>query len=225
MGTKTLLDRNLRFFWQRNSWLLRVKGSLWLKRSLDCVLSVALLLFLLPLFLIVALLIKLSDGGPVLYWQTRVGRWGRELRFPKFRTMVTHADKLKNSLQSLNQHGNSITFKIRKDPRVTGLGRILRKYSIDELPQLWLVFKGEMSLIGPRPPIMEEVVRYGLADRLRLDVLPGLTCIWQVSGRGDLSFQRQMEMDLEYIENQGFWLDLTILLKTIPAVFTGRGAY
>jgi len=215
----------MRFFWQRSCWVLQIKGSVWLKRFLDFVISAALLVLLVPLFLIVALLIKLSDGGPVLYWQTRVGRWGKELRFPKFRTMVAQADELKNSLQSLNHHGTGITFKIRKDPRVTGIGRVLRKYSIDELPQLWLVFKGEMSLIGPRPPIMEEVVRYGLVDRLRLDILPGLTCIWQVSGRGDLSFQRQMEMDLEYIENQSFWLDLKILLKTIPAVVTGEGAY
>ena len=225
MGNKTLLERKLRFFWKKMCWLLRVRGSEGLKRFLDCVISLALLILLAPLFLTVALLIKLSDGGPVLYWQTRVGRWGKDLRFPKFRTMVVNADGLKSSLEALNHHGNDITFKIRKDPRITPLGRILRKTSIDELPQLWLVFSGEMSLVGPRPPILEEVKRYGLVHRLRLDILPGLTCIWQVSGRGDLSFQRQMDLDLEYIEMRGFWLDLKILMMTIPAVLTGKGAY
>lgn len=215
----------LRFFWKRQRWVIEVKGGVRLKRFLDVLISATLLLGLAPLFLIVVLLIKLCDGGPVIYWQTRVGRWGRPIRFPKFRTMVVDADERKASLLSMNAHGRDITFKMKTDPRVTRLGRFLRKYSIDELPQVWLVLKGEMSLVGPRPGLEDEVARYGPFEKHRLTIIPGLTCIWQVSGRGDLPFRRQFEMDMEYIQRQSLWLDLGLLAKTIPVVLSGKGAY
>ncbi|HON62207.1 MAG TPA: sugar transferase, partial [Deltaproteobacteria bacterium] len=168
---------------------------------------------------------KLTDRGPVLYWQTRVGKWGQEFWFPKFRSMCVDADKLREKILDQSHHKDSITFKMKHDPRITLVGRIIRKTSMDELPQLWNVLKGEMSLVGPRPPLPEEVDRYTLADRRRLDVKPGLTCIWQVSGRGDVPFAKQVEYDVQYIESQSLLLDLRLLLKTVTAVLTGRGAY
>ena len=124
-----------------------------------------------------------------------------------------------------NEHGQSVTFKMKKDPRITWIGRIIRRTSIDELPQLWCVLKGDMSLVGPRPPVPREVALYTLQDRRRLDVIPGLTCIWQVEGRGDIPFDEQVQMDMAYIESQSFWFDIKLLLKTVPAVLTGKGAY
>lgn len=196
------------------------------KRGLDIFVSVTLLLMLTPMFSVVSLLIKLTDGGPILFWQTRVGKWGREFPFPKFRSMVTNAERLKQQLQEQNDHGDEcVTFKMKRDPRVTWIGRIMRKYSIDELPQLWCVMIGDMSLVGPRPPVPSEVELYTLSDRRRLDATPGLTCIWQVSGRGDIPFPEQVELDCEYIEQQSFWFDFKLLVKTIPAILTGKGAY
>jgi lipopolysaccharide/colanic/teichoic acid biosynthesis glycosyltransferase len=196
-----------------------------LKRVIDVAVSAALAVVLAPLFVLVAALIKLTDGGPVLFWQTRVGRWGREFAFPKFRSMVPNAEQLLAGLLASNDHKESVVFKMQADPRVTWIGRILRKFSIDELPQLWCVLKGDMSLVGPRPPVPREVVQYRLHDRRRLDVLPGLTCIWQVSGRSLIPFPRQVELDLEYIENPSTWLDVKLLLSTIPAVLFPKGAY
>ncbi|OQY42308.1 MAG: hypothetical protein B6240_14120 [Desulfobacteraceae bacterium 4572_87] len=169
--------------------------------------------------------IKLTDGGPILFWQTRIGLWGKEFPFPKFRSMVVNAEALKDELLEQSDHDDSITFKMKKDPRVTWIGRIIRKLSIDELPQLWCVFKGDMSLVGPRPPVPREVAEYTLADRRRLDVMPGLTCIWQVSGRGDIPFNEQVELDVQYIESRSLWFDIKLLLSTIPAVLLGKGAY
>lgn len=196
-----------------------------MKRFIDIVASLTLLVMLIPLFLIVSTLIKLTDGGPVFFWQIRVGRWGREFPFPKFRSMVVNAEKLKDNLLEQNDHGQSVTFKMKSDPRITWIGRIIRKFSIDELPQLICVLNGYMSLVGPRPPLPREVALYTLADRRRLDVIPGLTCIWQVSGRGNIPFHQQVELDVKYIESQSFWFDVKLLLKTIPAVLFGRGAY
>jgi lipopolysaccharide/colanic/teichoic acid biosynthesis glycosyltransferase len=196
-----------------------------LKRSLDVLVAATMLLLLSPLFAVVALLIKLTDGGPVLFWQKRVGRWGREFPFPKFRSMVVNAEQLKAALLARNDHGGGVTFKMKRDPRITWIGRIIRRLSIDELPQLWCVLRGDMSLVGPRPPVPSEVAKYTLEDRRRLDVVPGLTCIWQVSGRGTIPFPQQVAMDAEYIERRGPWLDFVLLLRTIPAVLTGRGAF
>jgi len=201
-----------------------VGGAKCLKRFLDLSVAAALLIALAPLFTVVGLAIKLS-GGSVLYWHTRVGLWGREFPFPKFRSMVPNAEALKQKILAQNQHGTSVTFKMKNDPRVTWIGQILRRWSIDELPQLWCVLRGDMSLVGPRPPLPSEVERYTLRDRRRLDVKPGLTCIWQVSGRGDIAFAEQAELDVRYIESQSFLLDLVLLAKTVPAVLLGKGAY
>lgn len=213
-------------YWRKKySWLAVVWTTRGLKRGIDIVGSLTALILLSPLFAIVALLIRLTDDGPAVFWQIRVGRWGREFQFPKFRSMVTNAEKLKEQLLAQNDHGNSITFKMKRDPRVTWIGRIIRKLSIDELPQLWCVLKGDMSLVGPRPPVRAEVEKYTLADRRRLDIKPGLTCIWQISGRGDIAFREQVELDVQYIESQSLWLDFVLLLRTVPAVLSGKGAY
>jgi lipopolysaccharide/colanic/teichoic acid biosynthesis glycosyltransferase len=190
----------------------------------DIVVSLSLLAAFVPLFAVAAVLIKLTDGGPVLFWQKRVGRWGREFDFPKFRSMVVDADKLLDQLLASNDHEAGVTFKIKDDPRMTRIGRIIRKLSIDELPQLWCVLRGDMTLVGPRPPLPREVAQYSLTDHRRLEVTPGLTCIWQVSGRSAIPFPQQVQMDIEYIENQTLWLDFKLLVKTIPAVLFCQGA-
>jgi len=218
-------QRRLRYLWKRYAWVVVIGGARLLKRGLDVTASGAGLIALSPLFLAVALAIKLTDRGPVLFWQKRVGQWGREFPFPKFRSMVVNAEALKDQLLEQNQHGQSVTFKMKKDPRITWIGRIIRRTSIDELPQLWCVLRGDMSLVGPRPPVPREVALYTLQDRRRLDVIPGLTCIWQVEGRGDIPFDQQVQMDIAYIESQSFWFDLKLLLKTVPAVLIGKGAY
>lgn len=195
------------------------------KRLLDVVVSLSMFLALAPLFAVVAALIKLTDGGTVFYWQTRVGRRGREFPFPKFRSMVADAERLKDALLQQNDHADGVTFKMRHDPRVTRIGRVIRKLSIDELPQLWCVLRGHMSLVGPRPPVPREVREYSQSDRRRLYATPGLTCIWQVSGRGDIPFPQQVELDVEYINTRSIGVDLKLLAKTLPAVLSGRGAY
>lgn len=206
-------------------WRIGQHLELKIKRLLDIVVSLSALLVLSPLFGVVALLIKMTDGGPALFWQHRVGKWGTVFAFPKFRSMVVNAEALQAQLAAANQHGDSVTFKIKRDPRITWIGRIIRKTSIDELPQLWCVLKGDMSLVGPRPALVREVDRYSLDDRRRLDATPGLTCTWQVSGRSNIAFPEQLRLDVEYIEQQSLWQDVKLLFKTIPAVVTGRGAY
>ncbi|MCB1134645.1 MAG: sugar transferase [Chlamydiia bacterium] len=207
------------------AWLLIVEGTKHLKRGTDIIVGAALLLLLSPLMLLVAACIKATDRGPILYISQRVGKWGREFPFPKFRSMYVNADQRLEAMRAKSDLQDSLTFKMRRDPRVTWIGRIIRKFSIDELPQLWCVLKGEMTLVGPRPPLPVEVSRYTLKERRRLDITPGLTCLWQVSGRSDLPFNRQVTLDIEYIQSQSIWLDLWILLKTVPAVILGKGAY
>lgn len=196
-----------------------------LKRMLDVVGASALLVLLAPLLVLVALAIWLEDGGPVLFSQPRVGKGGRCFAFYKFRSMVPDAEARKAALQHLNESGGGVIFKSRRDPRITRVGRWIRRFSIDELPQLYHVLTGEMSLVGPRPPVPAEVALYTPAERKRLDVTPGLTCIWQVSGRSEIPFQQQVQMDQTYIQRQSLWLDLGLLLRTVRAVLTGRGAY
>jgi len=228
-GSKTSgaggLGHRLRFWRKKYAWIIVVGGARALKRLIDILASIILFLCLWPFFLGVALCIKLTDGGPVFFWQTRIGLWGKEFPFPKFRSMVMNAEALKDSILEQSDHEDSITFKMKKDPRVTWIGTIIRKLSIDELPQLWCVLKGDMSLVGPRPPVPREVAEYTLSDRRRLDAIPGLTCIWQVSGRGDIPFDEQVELDVQYIESQSIWVDIKLLLGTIPAVLLGKGAY
>jgi len=187
--------------------------------------SIALLLAASPLFLFAAIAVKVSSPGPILFRQRRAGLNGHPFMMLKFRTMVTNAEQLKQELAALNEMSGPV-FKVTNDPRVTRVGRFLRKWSIDELPQLWNVFRGEMSLVGPRPLPVDEVARFDdFAHRRRLSVKPGLTCLWQVSGRNNVSdFKEWVRLDLEYIDNWSLWLDIRILLRTIPAVFSGAGA-
>jgi lipopolysaccharide/colanic/teichoic acid biosynthesis glycosyltransferase len=196
------------------------------KRLLDFFASLFGLVLLTPLFLIVAIAIKTTSKGPVFYWQKRVGWDCKEFDFPKFRSMRTDSDQVREKLLATNQHGaEGVTFKMKNDPRVTSIGRFIRKYSIDELPQLWCVLVGEMSLVGPRPPLPSEVARYSKEQKMRLMAIPGLTGIWQVSGRSEVPFEEQFAMDMNYIMNYSMRLDISILLKTIPAVLKSKGAY
>jgi lipopolysaccharide/colanic/teichoic acid biosynthesis glycosyltransferase len=220
-----LLSRHAQYWRKKYAWLIVVGTARLMKRLADIGAAAAGLIALSPMFLCVAAAIKITDRGPVFFWQTRVGKWGREFPFPKFRSMVVDAETLKTALLEKSDHENSVTFKMKKDPRITWIGRIIRKLSIDELPQLWCVLKGDMSLVGPRPAVPREVEQYTLADRRRLDVTPGLTSLWAISGRGDIPFDRQVELDVEYIESQSLWNDTKILVKTVPAVLLGKGAY
>ena len=195
-----------------------------IKEGFDRTLALAALVLLAPLFLVIALAIRLADGGPALFRQTRVGRDGHAFTVFKFRTMVLDAEERKAQLASSNEH-SGVLFKIRQDPRITTVGRWLRRWSVDELPQLINVLLGEMSLVGPRPALPEEAARYGDHVRRRLAVKPGLTGLWQVSGRSDLSWDESVRLDLRYVENWSFVLDLQILWKTCSAVVQGSGAY
>lgn len=197
--------------------------SLVAKRVLDFAVAVTCLIFLSPLMLVTAFMIKLSSRGPIFYRQTRCGQFGRPFTLVKFRTMVDGAEDRLWEIRHLNEMTGPV-FKMRNDPRVTWLGGFLRKYSIDELPQFWNVVKGEMSIVGPRAPLPDEVRHYSIRQRRRLSVKPGITCLWQVSGRSEIDFHQWMDLDLEYIDNWSLWLDLRIMLRTIPAVFMGRGA-
>lgn len=194
------------------------------KRVFDVVLSSILLLLLFPFFLIVAVLVKLTSRGPVLYKSERIGLCGEPFLFIKFRSMYVDAEGRRAALASDNEKSGPI-FKMKSDPRITSIGGFLRKYSIDELPQFISVFRGEMSMVGPRPPIRSEVVQYDETAKRRLTVKPGMTCYWQVMGRSDLDFDEWMELDNRYIDEMSFSTDLKILAKTPAAVLRGKGAY
>lgn len=194
-----------------------------MKRALDIGVSALFLVLFCWLYVLIALLIKLTSHGPILYVQTRVGAGGRHFPFLKFRSMVKDADDMKAEIEHLNEADGPV-FKIKNDPRVTPIGRVLRKFSLDELPQFVNVLLGHMSLVGPRPPLPTEVEKYGEREWKRLTVRPGITCLWQINGRSDVSFDQWMEMDLDYIRRRSLWLDLCILIKTIPAVIACRGA-
>ena len=195
-----------------------------LRRALDVAVSAAALLLLLPVLLVIALLIRLDSPGPILFVQTRVGKHGREFPVFKFRSMFTDAEAHLHTVLAANERTGPV-FKIKQDPRITGCGRWLRRCSVDEVPQLLNVLRGEMSLVGPRPALPREVALYTPAQAGRLSVLPGLTGLWQVSGRATLSFEASVALDLEYVRRQSALLNLVILLRTIPAVLTGHGAY
>ena len=196
-----------------------------LKRALDVAVSALLLAGASPLLLVTALLIKAEDGGPVFFKQMRVGWRGKLFPMWKFRSMVLNAEEIKERLMAQNEMQGGVLFKMKDDPRVTKIGKFIRKYSIDELPQLWNVFIGEMSLVGPRPPLPREVAEYSAEDRMRLLAKPGLTCTWQVSGRSEIDFAGQVRLDLAYIRSSSVWVDVKLLFLTIPAVLLGKGAY
>lgn len=195
---------------------------MWFKHAFDRTFSFFLLLFLSPVFVVLAILIKLDSKGPVFFLQERVGRMGRKFKIFKFRTMVQNAEEIKKKLQDQNEKSGPV-FKIKNDPRITKLGRFLRKTSLDELPQFLNVLMGHMSIVGPRPPIQSEVDKYERWQRRRLSMKPGITCIWQVSGRNNIEFEEWMQMDLEYIDSWSLKLDLMLFIKTIGIVFKGDG--
>ena len=195
-----------------------------IKRALDIVCSLIGLIVGTPLFILIAVAIKLDSKGSVIFKQTRLGRGGSPFAFYKFRSMRQGSETLQDDLRHLDITGGPV-FKIPKDPRITRVGYFLRRTTLDELPQLWNVFKGEMSLVGPRPPIPAEVEKYTHLQRHRLDVKPGLTCLWQVSGRSEIPFHEWVQLDLYYIQHQSLLLDLKILVRTLPAVLSRRGAY
>jgi len=194
-----------------------------MKRLFDIVASAMALWLLLPVFLMVMAIIKLTSRGPIFFKQSRVGLHGRGFNMLKFRSMVVGAEVLKRSLTALNEQSGPV-FKMRNDPRVTRFGRFIRKYSIDELPQLINVLRGDMSVVGPRPPVPEELEKYEAWQRRRLSVRPGLTCIWQVSGRNQISFEDWMVLDMQYIDHWSLGRDFNLIFRTIPVVLTGRGA-
>lgn len=194
------------------------------KRCFDAMMAAVALLLLSPVFLVIAAAIRLEGSGPIFYCSSRVGRGARKFRFYKFRSMVVGADTYRDHLLHQNEADGPV-FKIADDPRITRVGRFLRRSSLDELPQFWNVLIGDMSLVGPRPPIPDEVLNYEAWQLRRLSVRPGITCLWQISGRSRIGFDEWMRLDMEYIDRQSFGLDLAILARTLPAVLSGEGAY
>ncbi len=206
-------------------WEAGLRSLLAIKRTVDVFVSLVALVFLIPLFLVAAVCILIDDGFPVLLMQKRVGLYGREFRMHKFRSMCRKAEEMKEGLLEQNESDDGVIFKMKNDPRITRVGRVLRRFSIDETPQFINVLIGELSLVGPRPPLPEEVVKYSLSARKRLQVKPGLTCLWQIQGRSEIPFDKLVSLDMQYIRSQSFWKDVVIIIKTIPAVLFGRGAY
>jgi exopolysaccharide biosynthesis polyprenyl glycosylphosphotransferase len=201
-----------------SSWQLAVK------RAIDLIASVVMLPIIVPLGTVIGIAIKLDSQGPVLYRQKRIGKDGGSFTMYKFRSMRRDAEELRRTLDDMNEAEGPI-FKMRKDPRVTRVGAILRKTSLDELPQIMNVIQGNMSLVGPRPPLPDEVAQYSEHQFGRLAVTPGITCLWQVQGRSSLPFDKWVELDLEYIRRQSLWLDFVILLRTIVVVAKSTGAW
>ena len=193
------------------------------KKIMDILCGSILFILFFPVYIIISIIIKLSSEGPILYEWNVIGKNGVPFTSWKFRTMIDNADEIKDSLRQKNEMDGPV-FKIRDDPRITNIGRFLRKYSIDELPQLISVLKGDMSLVGPRPTFQDEWERYEDWQKRKLSVIPGMTCLWQVNGRNDINnFDEWVKMDLEYIDNWNLWLDFEILIKTIPAILKGTG--
>ncbi|WP_309383901.1 sugar transferase [Cerasicoccus frondis] len=237
------LNPTLNEFWSSNEGRLEIdkwrkkmrrKISLWRatvmlsetgKRTLDILGSGVALLCFSPIFAATALLIKIEDRGPIIFSQTRIGEKGRAFQCLKFRSMVVNADQIKEQLTEQNQHEAGVTFKMKDDPRITKVGKYIRKLSIDEFPQFYNVLRGDMSLVGPRPPVPKEVAEYKAFHLRRLMVKPGITCLWQIGGRAEIDFEGQVRLDLQYITSQSLKQDILILLKTVPAVILGKGAY
>jgi exopolysaccharide biosynthesis polyprenyl glycosylphosphotransferase len=194
------------------------------KRAIDVVGSAALVVLLAPLFAVLWLAVRLTSPGPVFFRQQRVGLDGATFTMWKFRSMYPDAEARRVEVEARNEMAGGVLFKMSDDPRITPVGRILRRTSLDELPQLWNVLLGDMSLVGPRPCLPSECAQYSARHRRRLEARPGITCLWQVMGRSEIPFERQVELDVEYIQTQSLWLDIRILLLTIPAVVRGQGA-
>lgn len=209
------------------SWIWEMKTTLLpsTKRVLDIVVSLIALVMLSPLLLIVAMLIKTESRGSAIFKQERIGLDGAPFTILKFRSMANNAEDLRSELECDNEMNNGVLFKIKNDPRITRVGAVIRKTSIDELPQLINVLRGDMSLVGPRPPLASEVSLYSRSERARLSAMPGITCLWQIAGRSEIPFEQQVKLDVDYIERQSLGLDLMVLIKTIPAVIKARGAY
>jgi exopolysaccharide biosynthesis polyprenyl glycosylphosphotransferase len=200
------------------------EALMFVRRILDVILASFILVVFGPLVMLpAAILIRLTSSGPILFKQTRCGLNGRQFVMHKFRSMVNNAEQLRVELEGLNEMDGPV-FKSSRDPRITTVGKIIRRFSIDELPQIFNVLRGDMSLVGPRPPLPAEVARYERWQRRRLSMKPGMTCLWQISGRNEVSFDDWMKLDLTYIDNWSLMLDLKILLKTVPVVLLGRGA-
>lgn len=206
------------------SWRLRMFLLRWLRRVIDCAMASLLLICASPIMIVCAIAIKLDSPGPVIFRQTRTGKWGQPFTLYKFRSMFVDAETRKLELMDQNE-AEGLLFKMRRDPRITRVGAVIRKLSIDELPQLVNVLKGEMCLVGPRPPLPSEVDFYAVEHLRRLEVTPGITGLAQVMGRSDLDFESWVELDRQYIAQRSLRSDLMILLKTVPAVLFGRGAY
>jgi len=213
------IDRsNMKEVYQKKSSLYK-----FVKRLSDIILSGAALLVLSPVFLVTAVAVRAEDGGPVFFVQPRAGKDMKTFKMYKFRCMYVDADeKMKELMKSNEQTGHA--FKIKNDPRITKVGKFIRKFSIDELPQLINIIKGDMSIVGPRPILPFQMEECNVYERQRLAVQPGLTCYWQISGRADIKWDEWVELDLDYIEDMGLWTDIKMILKTIPAVFMGKGA-
>ena len=210
---------NMRKVYERKSSIYK-----FVKRMVDIILSGIAIVFLLPVFLLTAIAIKLEDNGSVFFTQPRAGKDMEPFQMYKFRSMYVDADKRLKDLVSQNEQTGH-AFKMKNDPRITKVGKFIRRYSIDELPQLINILKGDMSIVGPRPILtfqMEECDDY---DRQRLIVQPGLTCYWQIGGRANIEWEEWVELDLDYIEDMSFWTDIKMIVKTVPAVFKGEGAY
>ena len=219
--------------WKRFAWNWVTGFAYFVKRVFDIVVSIIALLVLAPVFVAIAIAVKL-DGGPIFFRQTRYGLHGKEFKMLKYRSMCVDAEAKLKDLLALNEKKQGITFKIKDDPRITKIGRIIRKTSLDELPQFWNVLVGDMSIVGPRPPVKREVELYEQRHRRRFNVKPGITCLWQVGERqgglfeiGDrnaIDFEEQVDLDVRYIESQSLWKDVWLLLKTVPAILFGKGA-
>jgi len=226
MGETKLARWRKHLFFKRIIWRITFGGAETIKRLLDIIISAGALVASTPIFIIFSILIKLEDRGPVFFKQPRVGKGGKIFHIWKFRSMIINAEKLRQELDKHNVHKQSqITFKMKDDPRITKIGKFIRKYSVDEIPQFINVLLGDMSLVGPRPPILSEVTAYKASQLRRLQVKPGITCLWQIQGRGNIDFEGQVRLDLQYISSQTIWTDIKILIKTIPAVLFGRGSY
>ncbi|WP_045518599.1 sugar transferase [Neobacillus niacini] len=209
----------------KTAYVREARGYLVCKRLFDIIGASCGLILLSPLFLLIAVLIKLEDKqGSVFFKQIRVGKDGKQFYMYKFRSMVSNAEELLDSLIKLNETTGAM-FKMKNDPRITKLGKFIRKTSIDELPQLWNVLKGDMSLVGPRPPLPREVKEYSAYEYQRLLVVPGCTGLWQVSGRSNLGFEEMVELDLIYINKRSFLFDLFVLFRTVKVLFWDKGAY